>query len=346
MPGDGVRDLPDVSLFAANGANNSFYPICATDGDCQTAGLGAGGVVQIFGVGGTSASSPAFAGIMALVVQKYGRQGQADNILYALKSQYPAAFHDVTHGTNSVPCEYSPSSPNCISAGTGAAIVGGVTEGEIGTGTTPDYNAAAGYNLATGLGTVDANTLITDWNKVTLATTSTTFNCTSPCGPGGTFAHGTTITVNGTVTGTSPTGNVALVTDTTEPLQPSQGVFSLTSGAYSSNSVNYLPGGTYHIWAQYGGDAKNAMSTSTPPIQITVTPETPGMDLNLFNASLGQDYTPTSGPGTQVDYGSPAHGQRHGGAYLSNRLPPELRRSRHQLQFTRYVHAAHRHRHV
>ena len=48
----------------------------------------------------------------------------------------------------------------------------------------------------------------------------------------------------------------------------------------------------------------NAMSTSTPPIQITVTPETPGMDLNLFNASLGQDYTPTSGPGTQVDYGS------------------------------------------
>ncbi len=81
VPGDGVRDLPDVSLFAANGANNSFYPICATDGDCQTAGLGAGGVVQIFGVGGTSASSPAFAGIMALVVQKYGRQGQADNIL-------------------------------------------------------------------------------------------------------------------------------------------------------------------------------------------------------------------------------------------------------------------------
>jgi subtilase family serine protease len=39
VPSDNVRDLPDVSLFAANGDNYSFYPICATDGDCQTAGL-------------------------------------------------------------------------------------------------------------------------------------------------------------------------------------------------------------------------------------------------------------------------------------------------------------------
>ena len=110
VPSDSVRDIPDVSLFAANGDNNSFYPICATDGDCQTAGIGSN-AVQIYGVGGTSASSPAFAGIMALVNQKYGRQGQADNILYALKTQYPAAFHDVTHGTNSVPCEMSPATP-------------------------------------------------------------------------------------------------------------------------------------------------------------------------------------------------------------------------------------------
>ena len=94
------------------------------------------------------------------------------------------------------------------------------------------------------------------------------------------------------------------MTDSTEPLQQSQGVFALASGAYSSNSVNYLPGGTYNIWAQYGGDANNAMSTSTPPLQITVTPETPGMDFNLFNAALGQYYTSASNPGTQVDYGS------------------------------------------
>ena len=66
----------------ANGFNASYYPICAVDGDCQPAS--AGDTVQISGVGGTSASSPAFAGIMALVNQKYGRQGQADYVLYPL----------------------------------------------------------------------------------------------------------------------------------------------------------------------------------------------------------------------------------------------------------------------
>jgi subtilase family serine protease len=79
VPTDGVRDLPDVSLFASNGVNYSAYPICATDGDCQSPS--GSNPVQIFGVGGTSASAPSFAGIMALVNQKYGRQGQADVVL-------------------------------------------------------------------------------------------------------------------------------------------------------------------------------------------------------------------------------------------------------------------------
>ncbi len=308
VPNDGVRDLPDVSLFSANGANYSFYPICATDGDCQTSGLGASDLVQIYGVGGTSASSPAFAGIMALVDEKWGRQGQADNILYALKAQYPAAFHDITNGTNSVPCEYAPQvSKNCIAVTNPATLLNGITEGQIGTGTTPEYNAAAGYNLATGLGTIDANNLVNDWNKISLTPTTTTFTFNNPAG-GTTFAHGTTVTISGSVAQTSgsgtPTGAVALMTDSTEPIQQGQGVFALTSGSYSSNTVNYLPGGTYHIWGQYSGDATNQMSTSTPPIQITVTPETPGMDFNLFNKVLGQYYTSASSPGTQVDYGT------------------------------------------
>lgn len=302
VPSDSVRDIPDVSLFAANGDNDSFYPICATDGDCQTAGIG-GNSVQIYGVGGTSASSPAFAGIMALVVEKWGRQGQANNILYALKTQHPTDFHDVTHGSNSVPCELSPATPvNCIPAVPSDSPFGsGVTEGQIGTGTTPEYNATAGYNLATGLGTIDANNLVNDWNKITLATSSTTMTASQTS-----FAHGTAITISGAVTGTgTPTGSVALVTDSTEPVNQGQTYFPLTGGAYSNAAVNYLPGGTYHIWGQYSGDSINKMSTSTPPIQITVTPETPGISLHLFNAALGEYYPGTaSNPGTSVDYGS------------------------------------------
>jgi subtilase family serine protease len=55
-------------------------------------------------VGGTSASTPAMAGIMALVNQKYGRQGQANFTLYPLARQFPAAFHDVTLGSNNMTC--------------------------------------------------------------------------------------------------------------------------------------------------------------------------------------------------------------------------------------------------
>ena len=108
VPADGARDLPDVSLFASNGANLSAYPICAYEGDCA---VGPGGEAEVFLAGGTSASAPAMAGIMALVNQKYGRQGQADFTLYPLARQKPAAFHDITLGSNEVPC--GPGTPYC-----------------------------------------------------------------------------------------------------------------------------------------------------------------------------------------------------------------------------------------
>ncbi len=293
VPADGVRDIPDVSLFASDGLNYSYYPICATDGDCQS--VASGGTVQIFGVGGTSASSPAFAGIMALVNQKYGRQGQADFVLYPLAAQYPAAFHDVTNGTNSVPCATGTSADDCIAVSNPLTITdptyGPAVEGQIGTGTTPEYNAGTGYDLATGIGTVDANVLLTDWNKVSFATSATTLTPSSTS-----FAHGTPITVSGTVTGTTPTGSVALLADSTEPMQQGQVVFPLTNGSFSS-SVTTLPGGTYNIWGQYSGDNSNHSSASTKT-QITVTPENSGM---FFSLASGGSIVPT---GSTQSYGT------------------------------------------
>ena len=146
VPADSVRDIPDVSLFAADGPDYSYYAMCYEDGDCQP---NSSGPVQISGVGGTSASAPTFAGIMALVDQKYGRQGQADFVLYPLKTQFPAAFHDITVGTNSVPCNvdtielgtaYAP--VDCIAAANPITITDptygvSVVEGQIGTGIHP-----------------------------------------------------------------------------------------------------------------------------------------------------------------------------------------------------------------
>jgi subtilase family serine protease len=304
VPKDSVRDIPDVSLFASDGQNYSYYPACANDGDCQP--VAAGTPVQVTAVGGTSVASSAFAGVMALVNQKYGAQGQADHTLYALKTQYPAAFHDVTVGTNSQPCNMTTvtyggiSYPrlDCIAVSNPYTVVdpyyGSTTEGELGTGTTPAYNAAAGYNLATGLGSIDANVLVGDWPNVKFAATTTTLTPSSTS-----FTHGTPITISGSVTATSgtPTGDVALMTDSPTPLQQGLTFFSLTKGAFSSNSVIGLPGGTYDIWGQYGGDSKNAPSTSAKTV-VTVAPESSTLSLSV--EEIGR-----TDPLTAIPYGAP-----------------------------------------
>ncbi len=282
VPSDSVRDIPDLSLFAADGsANASFYVICATDGDCQP--VSSGNTVQIFAVGGTSASTPSFAGIMALINQKYGPQGQADFVLYPLAAQFPAAFHDVTNGTNSVPCAFLPTSPNCINESSITVTdpnLGTATEGQIGTGTTVDYNATTGYDLSSGLGTLDANVLFNDWNKVTFAASTVTLS--SPTA--GTYAHGSTVNVSATVAGSSPTGNVALMTTSTEPTNQGIANFTLNSSGAASGSTVLLPGGTYNVWAHYGGDSKNAQADSAKT-QVTVTPEASGVFLNVIDVA-------------------------------------------------------------
>jgi pseudomonalisin len=115
------RDTPDVSFTAA--AHDGYLVVMH------------GGLSVL---AGTSASSPSWAGLMAMAVQKTGkRQGNANPALYTFASRQrgggPAVFHDVAKGGNSVP---------------------GVT----------GYSAAAGYDLATGLGSPDASVLISHWN--------------------------------------------------------------------------------------------------------------------------------------------------------------------------------------
>ena len=305
VPADSVRDIPDLSLYAANGLNYSYYPVCAVDGDCQPAS--GSNLIQITGIGGTSASAPSFAGIMALVNGLYGRQGQADFVLYPLKAQFSGAFHDVTNGTNSVPCEFLPSAtPNCIKVASPITVtdpnLGQAQEGQIGNGTAALYNAAAGYNLATGLGTLDANVLVTNWTKVNFNSSGVTL--TAPTA-GTTITHGTAVTFTGTVSATSgsgtPTGDVAIETDSTTPIQGGQTHFALSNGSFSG-SYSLLPGGTYNVWANYGGDTKNAgSSSSSSPTSITVNPEGSGIFYN--GITPGGTITPGNNVGN-IDYGT------------------------------------------
>jgi len=259
VPNDGVRDLPDVSLFAAAGENDTFYPFCPGEGYCVVTD----GDLTIGIVGGTSASSPAMAGILALIEQKYGPQGQANYILYPLAAQHPSAFHDITNGSNIVPCQQG--SPNCALSTATDNTVGYYTLG---------YYAGPGYDLATGLGSVDANQLFNNWNSLNFKSSSTTLSLSQTS-----FAHGTPITIKVGVTGSggTPSGGVALVSRETSEDILGLKILTLQSGAASA-SVNSLPGGQYKVSARYGGDGAFASSTSTG-VSVNITPETSSLSL-------------------------------------------------------------------
>jgi subtilase family serine protease len=265
VPADGARDLPDVSLFAANGFNLSAYAVCAYAGECVT---GTGENAEVYLVGGTSASSPAMAGIMALVNQKYGRQGQANYTLYPLAKQKPAAFHDITLGSNQALCWIWP--------------IAGCTDVGNGIWETTQFLAGPGYDLASGLGTVDANVLVSNWNSITFEPTTTTLEIVKTR-----VAHGTPVVMTTKVMPKSgsgtPTGNVAIEGSVAMPVGQSQLFIPLSNGTGTS-SVNDLPAGEYTITGHYGGDGTFARSTSQPvTLTVTAAPVTSNVNFAVYN---------------------------------------------------------------
>jgi pseudomonalisin len=158
VPADGKRDVPDVALTAAG--HDSYL-------------VGVWGA--LYAIGGTSAASPSFAGIMAIAAQKAAaRLGNANPEIYHLaaaqSSGSDSIFHDITSGSNSVP---------------------GVT----------GFNATVGYDETTGWGSVDADKLVMAWgasattqtptlnlklssSSVTLAKTGATTTVTTSVGGG------------------------------------------------------------------------------------------------------------------------------------------------------------------
>ena len=240
-------------MFASNGFIGDSYLICQADqgGDCPS---------QYLGFGGTSVSSPAFAGIMALINQKTGeRQGNANYVFYKLASRSGAScisaqnesssciFNDITQGTIAMPC--AAGSPNCTtSSGDSYGILNG-------------YTAAAGYDLATGLGSVNANNLVNQWSSVASLASTTTLTSLTPT----TITHGQSVNFTVSVkpesgAGTAPTGTISLIGPTTGN-NTSQGIagFNLSNGTFTG-TTDLLPGGTYSVTAHYPGDSNCAPS--------------------------------------------------------------------------------------
>src|SRR6266852_4441492 len=172
-PNDGVRDTPDVSLFAADGLWGHFYVFCWSDtahGGAACSGSPSGWS----GAGGTSFAAPIMAGIQALVNQKTAsRQGNPNPVYYRLAaSEYGSSgngscnsnngntvsdsciFYDVTLGDMDVDCV----GPNCYLGG-GSVGVLSTSNGAF----TSDYGTTIGWDFATGIGAVNATNLVNNW---------------------------------------------------------------------------------------------------------------------------------------------------------------------------------------
>ena len=217
VPSDAWRDVPDVALNAGAISDPTFV-VSGGSGE---------------GVGGTSVAAPCMAGIMALVVQQFGRQGNPNPTLYALgKAQYnqtgPTVFHDITSGNNSVP-------------------------GQIG------FNAGPGYDQVTGLGSLDAQALVENWvagtNPIQVQVSAPAANPTIATGASVSFAGSATdATPGAALTYLWSFGDGATATGTS-----AQHTYTLQGSQAQTFTANLTVGDGLHVKA-------------SSPVQVTVTP--------------------------------------------------------------------------
>ena len=333
VPADSLRDVPDISLFAGDGLDDAFYIVCTSDSSGLLGGAGNCSSdisnLDFMGVGGTSLSTPAFAGIMALVNQKTGeRQGNANFVLYPLAAaaagnnddcasdstavtNSSCVFYDIIHGhdtigslttpgTNSVAC--TSGSPNC-SVTTGNPY--GILVNPAGS-TTPAWTTSTGYDLATGLGSVNAANLVNNWGSISFHSSETTLSL-SPT----TLTHGQSVSATIAVTSSAgtPTGDVELMGNPVTTGNPGGGNigiagFTLGSGGTVTGNTNMLPGGTYTVFAHYAGDGTNGSSDSTPPIAVTVNPEASQTQMSFVTFDTSTGMVNGSSPTPPSVYGS------------------------------------------
>lgn len=240
MPDDGARDVPDLALTAS--PDHDGYLICSGSGDCVKGFRKSNS--DLDPIGGTSAAAPTFAAIVALLVEKTGsRQGNINPALYRLANSSSDAFHDITSGNNRVPCQQG--TTNCPNGGS------------IG------YFAGPGYDLASGLGSVDADHLVNEWSGAVSIPTLTAVSVN---------LIQISVGADGTAWGVNASGQVFMSNSQSHNWQQVSGTMSVvavgsSSAVWALNSVgniyhfnsttntwNYVPGNLSQIAVGADGD--------------------------------------------------------------------------------------------
>lgn len=304
IPTDIFRDLPDVSFFASDGfLSSSAYLVCASD--ISACSFSSKGSITFLEVGGTSVATPTMAGVMSLINEKTGAdQGNPNAELYALAAKQTYSncssergngspvttgsclFNDIDTGTNAMACDYdayvTTPSPNCTRIHSSDDV-----------GILPGYSAAAGYDQATGLGSLNVANVVNAWTAVAPGSTAATVTVT-PAATSVPISEILPVTVAVAGPKTSVTSNGTAVVPT--------GTVTLTAGTYTSQADALSSAGTYvflvpanalsvgsnTITANYSGDVLYAAASGTASETgtaaalltptLTVTPASSGVN--------------------------------------------------------------------
>ena len=284
VPADGVRDVPDVSLSASN--VNDPYIVCTPlsevglTGSTSTCASGIETALEVdfSAFGGTSASTPLMAGITVLLNQYLGTSGlgNINPMLYSLAASSPTAFHDTPVGSTSV-VDCTVGDP----VGQPAAIVCPAA-GTFG------FDTTAGYDLVTGLGSVDANALAVAWKASLGPPQDFTFTVTTALTPSSVSAGQTAVatltiapvnnsTQSFTFTASSCSGLPAGASCSFSPASFSlDGTDSQTVNLTISTAANMaLPSGAQTITVTGTASGSGGTShTATVSLTVTATTET------------------------------------------------------------------------
>jgi hypothetical protein len=265
------RYLPDISLpTGLDGIGSKGLAFCYS-------GASAPNGCRLVTAGGSSASAAIFSGVAALLAQKYGPQGNLAPNLYALhqaetssSSTRVESFVDVAKGSALLPCVIE--SPNCTASSSDQQA------GTIG------FEASAGYDLASGLGSVNPDTLLRGWaTPQATGTSPVTVEMTNVGGI--TYNPSAIIILSAKVIsgsgGSVPTGTVQFYDETTSGNTGTPATLSSAGIATYQESGEFTDGG-HNIAAIYSGDSTYATGESQPvtinvqpsPTALTVAPST------------------------------------------------------------------------
>ncbi len=311
VPADGARDVPDIAFSAS--ADHDGYLIYSSDtsggsGSCAVSATATPPCLQI--LGGTSAAAPLFAGLVTLLnqyqvangLQKTAGMGNVNPRLYAMAAAAGNAFHDVTTGNNTVnPCP--PRAKGCNPAPIG-------------------FNAAPGYDLATGLGSVDAFNLVTGWGQ---AVTKPAATLTLTASPQSVVTTGSTLltatlsggTAQSGATPQTPTGTVTWSAGTTQlGVSSVSGAAGKATATLTVQAASLATGGNA-ITASYSGDASFGAGSAT--LAVTVTVPAPAVTGVVNGAAGGSAASQVVTPGSYIAiYGS---GFMTGSPVINSNIP-------------------------